>query len=327
MQFSSRRKSCREALLVAKQNLSSSDRAKTLIATATSSRRAETFRDKSAPGVPLASRGDMQLRFFTLALACASVIGCTRGITPLDELPTGPTAIPVTVIELTVTPVGGGTISVGDEAPITTNGGIPSSGALLGAFARFSNGSSRYVEAAWTSSDDNIITVSGATLIGRGRGTATLTATFEGRSASEKFVAEGGIAGRWSGSYLVEQCTATSGSMTEVLCGGDGRPPGFAAVGRTLPFSMEIVENNRDLSGVVSFGQNRGTLTGRNRGAGFFYLLGSFPGNGGSVNVFHWDTRVVRDSMEGFIAYEIRLQELPGVGRVAAKLTNMTRRE
>lgn len=267
----------------------------------------------------------MRLRLFTLALAGAAVIGCTRGVTPLDEIPTGPTA--VTVIELTITPVGGATIAVGDEAPITTNGGLPTTGAVLGAFARFNNGAARYVEATWTSSDDTIITVSESRLIGRGRGTARLTATFEGRSASEQFTAEGGIAGRWSGSYVVEQCSATSGSMTEVLCGVEGRPPGFAAVGRTLPFTVEIVENNRDLTGVVSFGQNRGTLTGRNRGSGLFYLLGAFEGNGGAVNVFHWDARVVRDAMEGFIGYELRLQGFPGMGRVGARLTNMTRVE
>jgi hypothetical protein len=265
----------------------------------------------------------MRSRFVIVALACVVVAACTRGVVSPDQIPTAPTTS--TVTDVTITPVGGGTMAVGGSAPIVTNGGLPANGAALGAFARFSNGSGRYVEATWTSSDESVIAVVGSTLVARGRGTVTLTATFEGRSDTENFVAEGGIAGRWAGTYVVEQCSANSGSMAEVLCGAPGRAPGVASIGTTLPFALEISENETEVTGAVSFGQIRGTLQGKNRGGGFFYLAGVVEGGGGAINIIHWDTRVVRDSMDGFIGYEVRIGTLPGLGAVAGKLTNVTR--
>lgn len=258
-------------------------------------------------------------------LACVVVSGCTRGV--VDSPPTAPSALPPTITTLTITPIGGGSMMVGSTAPIATNGGIPSNGSPLGAFAQYSNGSGRYVEAAWTSSDDSIITVEGTQLVARARGTVTLTATFEGKSDTESFTSEGGIAGRWGGSYVVEQCGGNSGSMQEVLCNpaGNSRPVGLAAVGNTLPFSLEISENDTDVTAIVSFGAIRGTLTGKNRGGGFFYLQGVIEAAGGAINIIHWDTRVTRDSMEGFIGYQVRIPNLPGIGAVAARLVDMTR--
>jgi hypothetical protein len=279
-------------------------------------------KELSSPGAVFANGPRMRSRFFTVVLACAIVAGCTRGVVSPDQIPTGPTA---QLTDITITPVGGGTITVGGSAPIVTSGGLPTNAAALGAFARFSDGTGRYVEASWTSSDDNVIAVTGTTLVARGRGTVTLTATFQGRSDTENFVAEGGIAGRWAGSYLVEQCNANSGSMAEVLCGAPGRAPGVAAVGTALPFTMDISENETDLTAVVSFGHIRGTLTGKTRGGGFFYLQGFVEGAGGAINIVHWDTRVVRDSMEGFIAYEVKIGSLPGIGTVAARLNAVTR--
>ena len=223
---------------------------------------------------------------------------------------------------LTITPTGG-VITVGNSAPITVTGTTPG----LGAFARFSDGTGHYVEAAWTSSDESIIAIEGGRLIARDRGQATLTATFEGMSDTETFVAEGGIAGRWRGTYTVQQCGGSTGSMEEVLCNpaGNTRPVGRAAVGTTLPLSMEITENGTDLIAIVSFGDVRGTLTGKNRGAGFFFLQGAFEMNRSTINLIRWDTRVVRDGMEGFIGYQLRTPDLPGFGTVAAQLTTMTR--
>jgi hypothetical protein len=246
----------------------------------------------------------------------------------VDTPPTAPGALPGTIVTLTITPIGGGTMTVGSTAPIATNVGMPPNGITLGAFAQFSNGAGRYVDATWTSSDDSVITVQDNQLVARGRGTVILTATFQGKSDTESFTSEGGVTGRWRGAYLVEQCGGNSGSVQEVLCNppGNARPAGIAAIGTTLPFSLEIAEeNDTGLRATVSFGAISGTLTGVNRGGGFFYLQGVIEAGGGAINIIHWDTRVTRDAMEGFIAYEIRLPGLPGFGSVAARLVNMTR--
>ena len=258
-----------------------------------------------------------------VALAVAATAACTTGV--VDEIPTAPTP-PHVLTALTITPVGGGTMQVGSRVPISTSGAAP--GAVLGAFAQFRDGTGEYVAATWSSSDDSVMTIDGGQLVALGRGTVTLTATYQGQTDTETFVSEGGIAGRWQGSYVVDQCSGSSGSVQEVLCNppGNGRPPGFAAVGTVLPFSLEISENGTDLTAVVSFGTIRGTLTGKNRGGGFFFLQGLIEASGGAINIVHWDTRVVRDSMEGFIGYQTRLPGLPGFGGVSAKLVDMTRR-
>ena len=216
-------------------------------------------------------------------------------------------------------------MTVGGRVAMVTSGGFPSPDGVFGAFARFNNGGGRYVEATWVSSDDSVIAIVGTTMVAHGRGTATLTATFEGKSDTETFIVDAGVAGRWAGSYVVEQCTASSGSMVEVLCGIPGRMPGRAAVGARLPLTMDIVANGDALTGTLALDQFRGTLTGVNGGAGFFYLLGRIDVAIGAINILSWDTRVVRDAMEGSIAYEVKLGSLPGYGTVAGKLEGVTR--
>jgi hypothetical protein len=264
-----------------------------------------------------------RLRLACLILGAAVLVSCTRGLIDDDENPVAPTPI---VTKLTITPIGGGTMTAGGQAPITTGGVLPPSGAQLGAFADFSNIPGRYVEATWTSSDESVIGVEGAMLVARKRGTATLTATFQGHADTEQFIVDGGIAGQWSGGYLIEQCFANSAAMEDVLCrtASTGRA-GIAPVGATLPLSMEITGSGPELSGVVSFGNIRGTLTGVNRGAGFFYLIGNMEGTAGAIRIAHWDTQVVRDTMEGFVGYELRLNGVTGTGGVTGKLVNMTR--
>lgn len=267
-----------------------------------------------------------RLRFLAIGIMCAAATACSGGSPAAN--PVAPTASGPTLTNLTITPVGGGTLMVGGFAPITSSGPLPSRGGALGAFAQFSNGTGRYVEATWTSSDDKIVTVDGTKLTAIGRGTATVTATYEGRSDNEQFVVEGGVPSSWAGIYAIDQCGATSGSMTEVLCTPPGgrRAAGIAYVGATLPISMDITESGSDLTATVSFGVIRGVLTGKNRGNGLFYLQGTISGNGGSINITQWCTQVLRDTMQGYINYQVRIDGLPGTGSVATHLVNVTRR-
>ena len=217
-------------------------------------------------------------------------------------------------------------MTVGDSVPIVTTGGLPGNGVvLLGAFAEYSDRTGRYVDATWRSDNEDILAIVGSSLVARGRGTGTLTASFDRRTDSETFIVEGGISGRWSGSLLVEQCAASSGSMAEVVCGAPGRAPGLAAVGAMLPIAMEITERGEDLTADLSIGQTRGTLPGRKRGGGYFTFSGSIDTPQLRISFFHWDAGVTADQMEGFIGYEIRIAGLPGLAQVAAKLVNVVR--
>ena len=132
----------------------------------------------------------------------------------------------------------------------------------------------------------------------------------------------GGIAGSWAGTYVVEQCGGSTGSIT--TCCARRRIPrdaaGIAHVGATLPIAMELTVNGADVTGVVTFGSIRGTLTGMDRGAGYFLLQGMIEGAAGALNITHWDAPVQRDEMQGFIAYQVRLAGVPGIGPWRTKL-------
>ena len=240
-----------------------------------------------------------------------------------EQVPLAPSP---TIIRLTITPVGGGRLTAGDSVPIVTSGGLSGSGAaVVGAFAEYSDRTGRYVDATWRSDDEDILAIVGSSLVARRRGTTTLTASFEHRTDTETFIVEGGIPGRWSGSFLVEQCAASSGSMAEVVCGAPGRAPGLAAVGAMLPIAMEITERGEDLTADFSLSQARGTLSGRKRGGGYFTFSGSIDGPQLRISFFHWDAAVGGDQIDGFIGYEIRIAGLPGLAQVAAKFVNVVR--
>ena len=240
----------------------------------------------------------------------------------------GPTPAAATVTKLTITPIGGGSMMIGGSAPILSSGTSQSIGAGVGAFAEYSNGISRYVAATWTSSDARVVSVTSEAITAMGRGTAIVSASFGGQSDDEQFEVFGGIAGSWGGTYVVEQCGGSSGSIAEVLCTAPNtpRPAGIAHVGATLPIAMELAVNGADVTGVVTFGNIRGTLTGKDRGAGYFFLQGVIESAAGTLNITHWDVSVQRDEMRGFINYQLRLANLPGTGNVGTKLANVTRR-
>jgi hypothetical protein len=230
-------------------------------------------------------------------------------------------------MRLTITPAGGATMVVGATSPVTTSGGLPPGGAVLGAFAEFTNGERRYVEATWTSSDERILVVGNEAFVARGRGTAAVSATFDGQTDSETFIVDGGFFGRWAGSYVVEQCLANSGSMDDLLCrpAGGGRS-GLAPVGATLPMTLEISDvSGDDIRGRVTLGQIDGVLPGKNRGGGFFSLNGEVTSPGGVINFMDWNMRGLRDVMEGVFGYQIRVHGIPGAGAVVGRLSNMTR--
>jgi hypothetical protein len=271
----------------------------------------------------------MRLRSSTLVLVALTLTACTRGVGDVIELPTAPSPPAARPVKLTITPLGGGTLLAGDSAPLTTSGALPGSGAVLGAFAEFDNGQGRYVEAAWTSSDVNVIAIVDNRFIARAPGAVTITATFEGHSDTEQFTAGPGIFGRWSGAYVVERCVANTGSMDDVLCRTpSGGRSGIAPVGATLPFAMEITAVSGDqISGRVFFGMLIGTLTGTNRGGGTFALEGVIAGPGGTITIVGWNMRAVSDAMEGVLGYEMRLDGVAGIGGVAGRLATMTRQD
>jgi hypothetical protein len=251
--------------------------------------------------------------------------GCSHGT--VSELPTTPTPN-VIISTLTVTPVGGGSILEGLTVPITSSGGFPATGATLGAFAQYTDGSGKYVEAAWTSSNSQVIAIEGGALVAKGRGTATVTASFEGKTASETFTVQPGIAGTWSGTYTVEDCAAGGGSIHELICFpmDAGRTPGAFAAGVVAPVTLVISQTGNDLTATAQFGDLRGVLTGRDRGQNFLSLTGTLTAAASTMSVVLWDTRVRGDVMDGVIGFEMRIGGIASHAQVSARFDQVTRR-
>jgi hypothetical protein len=259
---------------------------------------------------------------FLVVLLNLAGAGCSRGT--VSELPTAPTR---SIAVLTITPVGGWFFAEGTTTPINSSGGLPSTGAALGAFAQYSDGSGSYVPATWTSSSPDVISVESGAFVAKSVGITTMTASAQGRTASQTFTVED-IAGTWTGTYVVEQCVAGGGSIDEVICYpmNQGRTAGMLAVGVVAPMTLQITRSGNDLSAAAQFGDIRGTLTGIHRGTNLFTLAGNLNSNAASITFFHWDARVFANAMNGFIGFEVRIAGLPSHAQVAARLDNVTRR-
>jgi len=248
------------------------------------------------------------------------VSGCTHGV--VDGPPTTPTPA-VTLRALTVTPVGGGTLLQGHTAPILTSGSTLG----LGAWAQYSDGTAKYVAATWTTSDANVIAIDGESIRAVNRGTAMLTASAEGKTASESFRVEPNMAGTWSGNLVVDQCGAGSGSMGELICNDvPSHPRGLLAVGVSVPITLQIQKSGDALTAAVTSGEWRGTLSGTDRGSNFMSFSGSLTGNRTTITIVFWNSQAKTDVMEGQIGFEVRIDNVPSNAAVVAHFENVTRR-
>lgn len=94
-------------------------------------------------------------------------------------------------------------------------------------------------------------------------------------------------AGRWSGQYIVEQCSGSSGSMDDVLCSAPrpGNSGGIFQLGVSRPMLLEITQNGTNISGILGIGQTRGSVTGSVRSDGSLFIAGTSTGSEGAVVV------------------------------------------
>jgi hypothetical protein len=264
-------------------------------------------------------------RFVVIACAILVMGGCSHGT--VADVPTGPSVVPpVTVKRLMITPVGGGVMIAGGVIDIMSEGPLPA-GPTVGALAEFTDGSGHYIPATWSSSDASVLVVSNNSLRAIGRGTAILTASAQGHTATETFKVEPGIPGTWVGTYVVDDCAAGSGSMQELICSTiPGRPRGALAVGTVAPITLDIRQSGTDLTATAAFADVRGTLTGTDRGQNVLTFDGTLTANGRTATIYYWDGRVVTDVMEGFVGLEVRIAGVPSHAQVVGHFVDLTRR-
>jgi len=264
-------------------------------------------------------------RCVVATLMSAMLISCAHGV--VNELPTSPGPRPAQITSLTITPVGGGTLIAGYSAQITSSGPFPSTGAVLGAFAQYNDGSGKYVPANWSTNDPQVLVIEGSSMMPVSRGTAVITARAEGLTATETFKVDPNMAGSWTGTFVVDECGAGSASMHELVCSNiPGRQPGMLRVGTAVPVSFQIQKNGDELAAPAQFGDLRGTLRGSDRGQNFLTLKGDLTVNRTTLTIIYWDARVRTDLMEGFIGFEVRIDGMPSNAAVAAHFDNVIRK-
>lgn len=138
-------------------------------------------------------------------------------------------------------------------------------------------------------------------------------------------------AGRWTGFYIVEQCAGSSGSMDDVLCSAPrpGNSGGIFQRGASFPITLELSQNASSVTGVISYGQIRGNVSGSVRSDQSLFLSGTATSSGGSsiltISTTDWSTLQSGGQLNGTIAISVRFNDLPGEGVVRVRLSNVRR--
>jgi hypothetical protein len=209
---------------------------------------------------------------------------------------------------------------------IVAGGGQLSSTAVVGAFAQYTDGSGKFVDATWDTSDPKVIVVNDSQLRAIGRGRATLTARAEGKTATETFTVEPTMAGSWAGTVVIDECSAGSGSMGELICANATGHHGIFPVGAAVPVAFQITKNGTDLTATATSGALGGALTGTDRGQNYLTLKGDLVSGPTTATIMYWDSRVKIDVMDGFVAFEVHIAGVPSFANVTGHFDQVTRR-
>jgi hypothetical protein len=128
--------------------------------------------------------------------------------------------------------------------------------------ATLADGTTRTVLSAWTSSDPTIATIdANGRLEGRAHGSATITASYPGGSASKVVRVVNNYAGTWVGSYVIRACSDT-GQLTDHDGGWCAAGPGRVGAG-AIGLLLTLVQGGSDLTEITgTLGSYPETLTG-----------------------------------------------------------------
>lgn len=141
-------------------------------------------------------------------------------------------------------------------------------------------------------------------------------------------------AGRWAGSYIVEQCSGSSGSMGDVLCSAarPGNPGGLFKLGEVFPITIDLTQSGSVVTGTLSLGSIRGPVNGSVLSNSALVLSGSAiytdAANGLTVTntITNWDTVLAEGGLLlGAFTFNVRVNIYPGDGLVRVRLSNVRR--
>jgi hypothetical protein len=233
-------------------------------------------------------------KWVLMMVSAVTAVACGGG----ESSPTAPTSSAPTVTGLSVT---------GLDA-IRTN-----FYANFTAQSTMSDGSTQTVTPSWASSSPDVAAVAAnGDVSGISNGAATITATYQGRSASRSVRIVSNFGGNWSGSYRITKCDQSAAFA--------GWCVGIGGVGAVLPVALALTQGGagRDqVAGTISLGSITGNTSGNVTQDGRLILGGTFTnaisGTVFVVTIGGWDTRLSGASgMAGAWSQSIRANGFSG---------------
>lgn len=187
---------------------------------------------------------------------------------------TSPTSPAATVVELTISPTTDFLKLKGTERFVAN--------------ARLSSGAIEAVVPTWRS-DASAVTVDGSGLAtAAGIGTATITATYQDRSATRAIRVLPDYAGRWVGTFFVTSCQVEGGFRAE-WCG--------PVLGASFPARLDIVQTRDVVSGTWTLQEDStGTIVGTIAGSGELSLTGTVFQGGVSITISSWQSMTTENT-------------------------------
>ena len=249
---------------------------------------------------------------FVIPLVTIAVTACGG-----DSSPTAPTtpAAPVAPTVSTLRIDGPDALRTGASSDYTVT-------------ATLSNGTTQTVTSTWSSGNSTIATVDGnGRVTGQSHGPVTLTASYQGASATKSVSVVANFGGQWSGRYVMKACDQSGVFAAVAFCQGMG------PIGSTGPITLALTQGGNDqsqLSGTIAFGTLAGNITGNVTADARMVIGGSFnvvsSGVTFTFRVGGWESRLSGpSSMTGRWADNLTAVGIPGNAYTENELITMTR--
>lgn len=185
------------------------------------------------------------------------------------------------------------------------------------AAATLSGGAVETVSPSWSTSNQAVVTVDASGMVtGVASGQATITATYQGRTASQAVRVVPDYAGRWSGAWTVSNCQVQ----------GAFRPDWCAAVQGSFPAALDLQQSRDVVSGTWTLQEANGTVQGTIAADGALSLAGTSLQSGVQIEVSSWrSVSTDNRTMTGSFTLTWRAAGVNGSAQTTVDLRNFTK--
>jgi hypothetical protein len=247
----------------------------------------------------------MRIRSFGVAVALIGAVVCGKNPTAPSPSPAQPTPT---------------ALAISPSTDLLTIKAVET----FSASATYSDGTSRTVQAAWTSDNTAVATVdaSAGRATGVGPGEATVAAAYQGMEVTRLLRVVPDYDGKWSGSHAVTSCT-DDGAWAQV----DACKEFLAS--SPFRFALALSQTRDTVTGTVDFG-SPGSVEGTVRMSGHLTLSGTFTETVEDMTlettVSDWETLTLdNERMSGRFTVRFRMLGVDGSVRFKNELQTVAK--